>query len=306
MSRTTFHRLLGLYRNTLKRLPLAHRLAYFVAERVALPLLEHYYRFWTIPDDPVYFRLELILRRYEPETVAFFRQHIKPGMTVLDIGAHIGYYTRLFSQLVGPLGTVIAFEPHPIHFQYLQMNCGDAGNVILVNKAVGDQSRTVTLYDALPESGGVSIGLCREKREYVWSKMAHELSKRSREGLPIRTFTAEMVPLDEALGQMGITCFDVMKIDIEGAEVMALSGAKQLLASSNGFIVFELAPTNLRELGTSPYNLLHLLQHHGFTKIGIIEDGGKVNDLSPDAMKRLIAELEAEFSRVNCVAWKEQ
>jgi len=227
-------------------------------------------------------------------------------MTVLDIGAHIGYYTRLFSQLVGPLGTVIAFEPHPIHFRFLQKNCGTLTNAVLVNKAVGNENRTITLYDAFAESVSTSIDLHDAKRAFVQSKTMDELSKRIREGLPIRTFTADMVTLDEFLGQLGITHFDAMKMDIEGAEVMALYGAVQLLSTSNGFIVVELDPANLRDLGTSAEDLLSLLHRYGYTKVGIIEDGGKVSDLSPDAMKRLIAELEAKFSRVNCVAWKEQ
>ena len=67
-------------------------------------------------------KLEMLFHNYEKETTELFKKIIKPGMTVIDIGAHIGYFTRLFSKLVGEKGKVFAFEADPINFSFLKRN----------------------------------------------------------------------------------------------------------------------------------------------------------------------------------------
>ena len=57
--------------------------------------------------------LRIYLGTYEREQTALFRELIRPGHTVLDVGAHVGYYTVLASALAGPRGAVWAFEPNP-------------------------------------------------------------------------------------------------------------------------------------------------------------------------------------------------
>ena len=60
-----------------------------------------------------------------------FKNIIKPGMRVLDLGANIGFYTVLFSKLVGENGKVFAFEPDPKNFKYLEGNIKTLHNVIV-------------------------------------------------------------------------------------------------------------------------------------------------------------------------------
>src|SRR5256885_16942907 len=57
--------------------------------------------------------LDMILGRYEPEVAQWFEQVVKPGMTVMDIGGHVGFYTLLAGELVGKTGKVFGFEPEP-------------------------------------------------------------------------------------------------------------------------------------------------------------------------------------------------
>src|SRR6266496_1850826 len=73
---------------------------------------------------------------------------VGPGMTVFDIGAHAGKYTRLFSLLVGPAGRVFAFEPTPDSFQRLAMDVVEAGlkNVTLLRNAVTGRAGPVRLH----------------------------------------------------------------------------------------------------------------------------------------------------------------
>ncbi len=85
---------------------------------------------------------ELILSgKWEDYETELFKKNIKPGVTVVDIGAHIGYYTVIAAQLVGDKGKVYAFEPDPRNFKLLQRNVEANGysNVVLVNKAVSDK-----------------------------------------------------------------------------------------------------------------------------------------------------------------------
>ena len=59
---------------------------------------------------------------YEPEQTRAFEELVKPGDTVLDVGAHVGYYTLLSSVLVGASGRVFAFEPNPRNYHYLDQH----------------------------------------------------------------------------------------------------------------------------------------------------------------------------------------
>ena len=59
---------------------------------------------------------------FEWESLVWVRRLVRPGMTVLDLGAHIGYYTRIFSRWSVPSGTVLAFEPNPENLEVLRRN----------------------------------------------------------------------------------------------------------------------------------------------------------------------------------------
>ena len=82
-------------------------------DRALIAWLERRHNFQTIAEDPFWFRLELLTGRHEIETSRQLQRLVQPGMIALEVGAHIGYHTRLLSRLTGPSGQVIAFEPHP-------------------------------------------------------------------------------------------------------------------------------------------------------------------------------------------------
>jgi hypothetical protein len=77
---------------------------------------------------------------YEPETTAVFLSLITDGDVVVDLGAHVGYYTLLAARRVGPEGRVFAFEPNPDNFRLLVKNIESNlySNVIPVQKAVSN------------------------------------------------------------------------------------------------------------------------------------------------------------------------
>lgn len=89
---------------------------------------------------------------HEPETVAFIKAYVKPGMFVADIGANVGFYTLLLSDLVGKDGTVIAYEPDPKNFTWLKKavdyHARKRGwnNIQMRKSAVGEHEGTLMLY----------------------------------------------------------------------------------------------------------------------------------------------------------------
>lgn len=74
------------------------------------------------------------------------RTVLRRGDVAVDIGANVGYYTRIASQLVGSDGAVLAFEPMPAAFRVLQLNCADLSNTRLFPVALSDSDSEVVFY----------------------------------------------------------------------------------------------------------------------------------------------------------------
>jgi FkbM family methyltransferase len=143
---------------------------------------------------------------YEPHTTDYIRRNVKKGDIVLDIGAHVGYYTLLFAELVGPEGIVFAFEPNPDVMKVLEYNVKANGYdniVLLVQKAVGASNEKAKLF--VPE-------------------VTDAASLKPMTGVR-RVYEVEQVCLDD----YGIMMAHFVKMDIEGGELDALRGMSNLL-----------------------------------------------------------------------------
>src|SRR5262245_18954658 len=103
---------------------------------------------------------------YEAETGEAVEQLLQPGMTVVDLGAHIGYFTLMSARLVGPNGRVYAFEPSPSSFLMLRKNISANGyddRVSAVAEAVADAPGRARLHEV--EGSSVSAHLDVESQE---------------------------------------------------------------------------------------------------------------------------------------------
>jgi FkbM family methyltransferase len=142
------------------------------------------------------------LGSYEPEMQRLFVKVVRPGSVFYDIGANVGFYSLLASQLVGT-GKVIAFEPSPENVRYLRrhLDLNQCSNVEILDLAICDREG----YAYFAEDGTGSMGRLEPHG-----------------GLQVRTST-----LDTLVRAQKIPPPDYLKMDIEGAEFQALSGARQ-------------------------------------------------------------------------------
>jgi FkbM family methyltransferase len=170
---------------------------------------------------------------YEWDKRRIFEQSVPDGGVVFDIGANVGFYTLLASQLVGPAGRVFAFEPSPRNLRYLHAHLAlnRATNVSVIEAAVWATPGRVQFDSGADHSQGrVS---------------------------PNQGLFVPAVVLDDLLTRGQIPLPDLIKMDIEGGELQALKGARSLLTqarpriflATHGAAIHHECCILLRELG---------------------------------------------------------
>lgn len=183
----------------------------------------------------------LLSRVKEDATTEFIQSFLRPGMTFVDVGANVGYFTLLAASLGA---RVIAYEPTPAVFARLRQNVALNGfdNVMLVNAAVADQRGTLTLYQSPddPEANN------------LFGDGDHSVE-------------VAAVALDDDLKERGVQKVDLLKIDAEGAEPMVLLGSARLLSGSSApSVILEVNPVTLRSANSEPAALLEALETKGY------------------------------------------
>lgn len=271
---------LSLYRKTLKRVRPAHIAMHRLMDRVLMPALERRYDFKTIPEDPFWFRLELLTSQHEVETAQLLRRLVEPGMIALDVGAHVGYYTRLLSRLTGARGRVIAFEPHPRTHQVLRHNTRALANATPLQVAVAEAEGSAELYDYLMMSASGSLHYDESLAHLQRARMgAGDVAPRGQEAFEMRRFQVETATIDACLAELGIERVDIAKMDIEGAELGALRGMRDTIAASPGMtLVMEYNPAALQAFGHDPAAALEEALGMGFSRVEAIESDGSLRD----------------------------
>jgi FkbM family methyltransferase len=169
-------------------------------------------------------------RRREQATTEFFQQALRPGDTVVEVGGHIGYLTMLFAELVGRAGRVVVFEPGRNNLPYLRENVRGLPGVEIVEQAVSDQDGVATFFEEqLTGQNNSLLGdyeRFSQNRQLAFSNEAYER----------RDVTT--VRLDTFLERRAMQP-DFVKIDIEGAEFLALQGAMKMVREQRPILVVE-------------------------------------------------------------------
>ena len=204
-------------------------------------------------------------RIWEPLETDLAKSEIKKGNTVLDIGANIGYYTLIFAKLVGDEGRVFAFEPDPKNFALLKKNVEINGykNVILLQRGVSNRTGKTKLYLCEDNSGDHRIYDTKDGR---------------------RLIEIETVRLDDYFKDYG-TEIDFIKMDIQGAEPLAIEGMAGLLNRNQIFkIASEYYPAGIKRCGKDHEEYLRSLISYGFKLHFINTSKNKIEPLDISAV----------------------
>jgi FkbM family methyltransferase len=179
---------------------------------------------------------------WEPDEAAAITGAVSRGMTVLDLGAHVGYRTILMARLVGPTGRVIAVEAAPANFALLNANIYRHGltNVLTVPLAAGERRGEVELAISTTNTGD------------------NRLFARAGEG----TVKVKMQPLDDLFPANAR--LDFIKSDLQGYDQRALRGMEQALKRSLPSIVVEFCPRDIRDIGDDPIETLGYYRTLGY------------------------------------------
>ena len=195
---------------------------------------------YLVEADDVLLSPGLILNgSHEDDLVRFFAAHVKEDSRCLDVGANYGFFACLFGKYA-PRGKVIAIEPHPAVFQLLRDNIqlNDVAPVVApLRVAVGDAPGKLQLFPRAGRSGNTSITQMPDAALALLGEAKTE------------PFWVDSLRIDDLLPQFDGR-IDFIKLDVEGAEPLALRGARQTIAANPQLaIVMEWAPSQLRDAG---------------------------------------------------------
>jgi FkbM family methyltransferase len=193
-------------------------------------LSPHRFRMWLNWQGNLAFALGL----YEPEATQSIRRVVMAGDCCMDVGANLGYYTISMANWVGSHGLVVAFEPFPANFETLKRNVhlNRLQNVILEPAALSNRNGSLRLiygvneqFSATPSVSGYAVEGDRDSIE-----------------VPTRR-------LDDYVAELGrMPTF--IKIDVEGAELAVLEGARNTLAAVRPILLVEIHDWGTNEAAT--------------------------------------------------------
>ncbi len=214
----------------------------------------------------------------EPYTTELFKRLITPNMTIVDVGACVGYYTLLAARLLKNTGKVYAFEPSPENYELLVKSIRENhyANVVTIRKAVSRVKGETRLF-----LDGSRLGFPSLSESNVTQKGGF--------------VEVETTTLDHALLEKP----NLIKIDCQGAEGLVIDGAQKIL-EANSKIIMEFWPVGIKRIGTDPARLLHKLQKLGFA-IRVIDEeqmclkrmdaGSIVRDFAHDSINLFLERL---------------
>jgi len=219
---------------------------------------------------------------YEPNELYLLDKVLRPGMTFVDAGANMGVYTLFASRKVGKAGRVVAIEPSSRDFERLRDNVelNRLANVRLLRVAVSNRRAEGELLIAAEEhSGHNTLGA------FGYDSVVAQGRERVR-----------VERLDDIAEQQGLRRVDVIKMDVEGAELSALEGAERALARFRPMIVLELSDRTLVHQGCTSGHVWEFLGRSGYLVYGFSDETGLP----------VLAERKGHFDGENVVAVPEE
>ncbi|WP_228851060.1 FkbM family methyltransferase [Aegicerativicinus sediminis] len=190
---------------------------------------------------------------HEPVTTDLFSKYSKKDSIVIDVGAHLGYFSCIASKLA-PKGKVYAFEVDPLAYRLTQNNVAlnKLYNVEVYNTAISNTNEGVSINALITPNPGIVINKITQEKVVK---------------IPSTT-------LDQFCTENHISP-ELIKIDVEGAEFLVLEGMKNLLSREKMVIILEIHPSHLkRHFNTDPSKVIDRLNEAGF-KCGLVDHRNK-------------------------------
>lgn len=247
----------------------ARPLIHYDAESTAIRMRDGYVLAPTALPTFVTMLANATSRGLEPGTGDVLRRLVQPGMVVADVGANIGLLTLIMAWAAGPGGKVIAFEPEAIPRANLEKmrHLNGLSWVEVRDQAVGAQAGQLTFHvsDIIGHSSLYALPETEGSRE----------------------IQVEVVRLDAVAPAQRM---DVVKIDVEGAELDVLAGMSGLIAKNKDLaVVAEFGPEHLRRVGQTPAQWFKAFADAGFKAYIIDETTGAAEPTSAKAAAKVVS-----------------
>jgi len=186
---------------------------------------------------------------HEPLATKLLMETLKPGMNAVDIGGNIGYYAMLEARLVGPAGKVIAIEPMPENSEQLCNNITNNGyqNIRVHKVAIGDRDGTALMYITQKSN---------------WHSLYPPASSKGEMKVPVSTLDSLLMPYE-------LASVDLVRMDLEGYEVVVIEGMKRTLEKYGPRLLVELHPLLVGTPAMEKY--LRTLENMGYEIEWMIE-----------------------------------
>jgi FkbM family methyltransferase len=224
----------------------------------------------------------LAFGQYDAALHAFYDRFIKPGMTCLDVGANIGDSTLDLARLVGPTGRVHAFEPAPFPLARLREHVA----------ANGFEDRVSVHAIALSDHrGSAEFAVASEtvENQGMGSLVSHD------NNVVTERVTVELQPLDDFATEHALSKIDLVKLDIQGGELMFFQGGRETLQRTRPILLMEVSPAELAAINRTSRDLLAAVASLGYEAALLEADGSVGKKLSSAAVP-----VDFEASNVVC------
>jgi FkbM family methyltransferase len=269
---------------TLRRLP-GKRLRAAAYRHISLPLVQRMEAELEVPvtgfrmlaDPPSVMGRSLATSGvWEWYVTAAFARLLSPGDVFVDVGANVGYYTKLASRLVGPTGHVYALEPASDSLERLRRNLelDVVSNVTTLNVAAGADEKQVTLFGPASGHDGTSSFL----------ELQHITSE------PSVTTEVPVRPLHSLLEPAEFDRVKLVKIDVEGYEVEVLQGLEPAFEGRRPTLLVEIHATFAPD---APAYVADFCKRHSLRVRWIVDDEGVDYRLAPQDRPLEIRELDS-------------
>lgn len=206
---------------------------------------------------------------YDEEVAWLLLRALKPGDFAVDVGANLGFFTLMMSQLVGEDGAVTAIEPDPDNLIQLRkhIESNGAGNVTVLTQPLWNVPDVKQFYINADDQGGSALW----PQDRWWENTKTKLNPKS-----IRMST---MMLDHAL--LNDVCPKVIKLDTEGAEQAILEGGQHLLICAPDYIAVELNPFGMQQLGYNTVDFRKFMRKFGYD-LFFLNPGDRLPTYVPD------------------------